>query len=334
MRGVGPPALAAAGLGCLGGLTAGLVATALAPADGPAGQVLLDAIPLSWGLSGARTVLDATGVVAVGLTLLPLLAGDARTRASGPALATARRSSVVAGTMWAAAAALVLWLQVADAISASPLDVSAQRVGDYLSAAVAGRAVVVTGLCGLAVAIAGALATRRPAWLPAGLPLVPAVLGVLALPVTGHATTAPVHELAVIAVAVHVAAAAAWVGGLGAVAWLASPRRELLAATLPRYSRLATACLVAVAVTGVLGAVLRLPSAAALLSTSYGWMLLGKSAGIVTLGLLGGRARTRLLPAVAAHRPVRLAGWLAVELAVMGAVLGLASVLAGTEPPT
>ncbi|MGH3912984.1 MAG: CopD family protein, partial [Pseudonocardiaceae bacterium] len=187
----------------------------------------------------------------------------------------------------------------------------------------------------------------------AGLPAVPAVLGVLALPVTGHAATSPGHELAVVAVAVHVAAAAAWVGGLGAVAWLASPRRELLATTLPRYSRLATACLVAIAATGPLNVALRLssgglsseglssgglsstglPSVTELLDTPYGWILLGKSVGVVTLGLLGARARARLLPAVAARRAVRLTGWLTVELAVMGVVIGLASVLAGTPPP-
>ena len=338
VRSVGPPALAAAALGCLGGLTAGVVLTVLAPADGPAGQTLLGRIPLSWGLSGARAVLDAAGVAAVGLTLLPLLASGARPRESGPALVAARRSSVVVGAGWAATAAVLLWLQVADAVGAPPLDLPAQRVGDYLGAAVAGRAVVVAGLCGLAVAIVGALGTGRvpgaPAAVPAGLPLVAAVLGVLALPVTGHAATATMHELAVLAVAVHVAAAAAWVGGLGAVAWLASSRRELLAATLPRYSQLATACLVAVLVTGVLGAALRLPSASTLLSTSYGWILLGKTGGLLVVGLLGARARNRLLRAVAARRPVQLAGWLAVELALMGAVIGLASVLAGTAPPT
>jgi putative copper resistance protein D len=162
---------------------------------------------------------------------------------------------------------------------------------------------------------------------------VPAFLGVLALPVTGHAATAPAHDLAVLAVAVHVAAAAAWFGGLGAVAWLASPRRELLAATLPGYSRLATACLVAVTVTGVLGAVLRLPSAVALVDTSYGWILLGKALGLLTLGLLGARARSRLLPVSRARRTARLGGWITAELITMGTVIGLAAVLAGTAPP-
>jgi putative copper resistance protein D len=301
----------------------------LAPAAGPVNPVLLDA-----GLLTTRAVLDAAGVAAVGLTLLPLLLRGTRPRESGPALAITHRGGVVTGAVWAATAALLLWLQVAGATGTAALDVSAERVGDYLGAAVAGRALVVAGLCGLAVATAGALALRRPGLLPTGLPLVPAVLGLLALPLTGHAATAPVHEVAVIAVAGHVAAAAVWVGGLGAIAWLAAPRRELLAAVLPRYARLATACLIVVTVTGVLGAALRLPSAAALVSTSYGGMVLGKGTGLLMLALLGDRARTRILPAVAARRPVRLAGWLAVELAVMGAVLGLAAVLAETAPPT
>lgn len=327
-RGAGPSALAAAAVGAPAGLGLGLLLTLLAPADGPAGWILP-----TWGLPAARLAFDAAGVVTVGLTLPPLLLRGARPREAAAALSTAHRGSVVAGAAWAGAAVLLLWLEVAAATGTSPLEVPVGRVGDYLGAAVAGRALVVAGLCGLAVATAAVLAARRPDLVPPGLPPVPAMLGVLALPVTGHAATASVHELAVLAVAVHVAAAAAWVGGLGAAIWLAAPRRELLAATLPRYSQLATVCLITVATTGVLGAVLRLPSPAALLGTSYGWMLLGKGVGVVTLGLLGARARTRLLPAVQARRPVQLTGWLAIELAVMGAVIGLAAVLAGSVAP-
>ena len=62
-------------------------------------------------------------------------------------------------------------------------------------------------------------------------------------------------------------------------------------------------------------------------------MLLGKGLGVVTLGLLGARARTRIMPAVMARRAVRLTAWLTVELAVMGAVIGLAAVLAGSVAP-
>jgi copper resistance protein D len=333
-RGIGIPVLVTGALGWLGGLGVGVTLTLLGSAEpGPAGTMLLGRIPLSWGLPAARTLLDAAGVAAVGLTLLPLLMRGARASQAAPALATAQRAGVVAGSVWAAAAAFLLLLQVAAATGRSPLQVPSSRVGDYLTVSVTGHALVVAALSGLAVAVAGVLAIRRAALVPVGLPPVLAGLGVLALPVTGHASTAPVHELAVISTALHVAAAAAWVGGLGAVAWLASPRRELLAATLPRYSRLATGCLVTVAATGVLGAVLRLPAATALVSTPYGWLLLGKSAGLLTLGILGFWARTRLLPAVLARKPVRLAGWLAIELAVMGLALGFAAVLAGAALP-
>jgi putative copper resistance protein D len=286
-----------------------------------------------WLLPAARAVFDATGVGAVGLTLLPLLIGGARPREAARARTTAHRALVVAGAGWASAAALMLWLQVADATGTAPLAVPVRRMGDYLGAAVGGRALVVAAVCGLGVAAAGALAARRRGSVPDGLLPVPALVGVLALPVTGHAATAPAHDLAVLALAVHVAAAACWVGALGATAWLAAPRRELLAATLPRYSPLATACLVAVTATGVLGAALRLPSPAALVHTSYGWLLLGKGAGVLVLGLLGAHARTRLLPAVQARRSAPLAGWLPAELVTMGAVVGLAAVLAGSAPP-
>ena len=323
----------AAAAGCLAGLGVGQTLALLAPVTGPVGPALIGWIPLSWVVAAARLVFDLAGVVTVGLTLLPLLLRDARSREAAAALGAAHRHTVVTGAIWAGSAVLLGWLQVAAATGESPLDVPAGRAADYLGAAVAGRALVVAALCGLAVAAIGTVAGPRPTLISAGLPAVPAVLGVLALPVTGHAATASQHELAVIAVAVHVAAAAGWVGGLGAVVWLAAPRRELLVAALPRYSQLATACLIAVAATGVLGAVLRLPSATALFATPYGWILLGKGLGMLTLGLLGARARARLLPAVQARRAVRLTGWLAIELAVMGAVIGLASVLAGAAGP-
>lgn len=338
-RGVRPAVLIAVVAGCLAGLGVGAVLALLAPAGGgalPGGAVLPGGTWPAWALPATRLVFDMAGVVTVGLTLLPLLVPAARPRETAAVLATAQRGVLMAGAAWAGAAMLLLWLQVAAAIGTSPLQVPAARVGDYLGAAATGRALVVAGLCGLAAAATAALAGRNPAAFSPGLPPVPAVLGVLALPVTGHAATAQVHDLAVLAVAVHVAAAAGWVGGLGALVWLAAPRRNLLAATLPRYSRLAGLCLIAVAATGVLSAVLRLPSPAALFGSAYGWMLLGKAAGVGTLGLLGARARTRLLPAVRAGRAgraVRLTGWLAVELTVMAAVVGLASMLATTVPP-
>ena len=66
--------------------------------------------------------------------------------------------------------------------------------------------------------------------------------------VTGHASSLASHEVAVTTVALHVAAASLWVGGLGALIVLLGRRRELLAVALPRFSTLAGACLAVVTV--------------------------------------------------------------------------------------
>jgi len=315
--------------GLLLGLVTGLAVTG---ADGP-----VTGPSLRWGLPAARAVLDTAGVVAVGAgTVGLLLAG---VRRADDALTTLRRSAMMIGTGWAVAALVVLWLQVAQATGQEPHAVSADRFGDYVAAVAAGRALLVTVSCGLTVALMAAVALRRPSAVPVGLPVVPAVLGVLVLPISGHAVTGHLHGVAVHAVALHVVAVSAWVGGFAVLAAVLLPRRELLAAVLPRFSRLAAGCLVVVAVTGLLTAVLQVdptggPTAAALVTSSYGALLLAKTVGVLALAVLGGWARRRLLPAVAARRPVGAAGWIGVELAVMGAVLGLAAVLAGSPPPT
>ena len=60
--------------------------------------------------------------------------------------------------------------------------------------------------------------------------------------VTGHAGTSADHQLAVVTVALHVAAAALWVGGLGALVVVLARHRALLDGVLPRFSPLAGVC--------------------------------------------------------------------------------------------
>ena len=115
--------------------------------------------------------------------------------------------------------------------------------------------------------------TRDPDRVPQRVVLVAALLGALAPAVTGHAGTSADHQLAVVTVALHVAAAALWVGGLGAVLVVAGPRRRLLDAVLPRFSTLAGGCIACVVVSGVLNAVLRVSSVGALVTTGYGWLV-------------------------------------------------------------
>jgi copper resistance protein D len=140
--------------------------------------------------------------------------------------------------------------------------------------------------------------------------------------VTGHASSAPDHQLAVVTAALHVGAAALWVGGLGAVLALAAPHRRLLDVVLPRFSLLATGCVIAVAVTGLLNAQVRLESWGALLTTGYGRLVVAKSVALVLVAALGGLARRRL---VTGRTPVLR--WAGLEVALMAVTLGLAAAL-------
>ena len=90
-------------------------------------------------------------------------------------------------------------------------------------------------------------------------------------------------------VAVHAGAAALWVGGLGAVLVLVAPHRALLDEVLPRFSRLAGGCVVAVGLTGLA----QRAAPARILggrwsARGYGGLVLAKIVLLVLLAGLGG----------------------------------------------
>jgi putative copper resistance protein D len=186
----------------------------------------------------------------------------------------------------------------------------------------AGRGLLLSAGCAIAVLVCAALRTRDPDRVPQRVVLVAALLGALTPAVTGHAGTAADHQLAVVTVALHVAAAALWVGGLGALLAVAAPRPRLLDVVLPRFSTLAGGCLACVVVSGVLNAVLRVPSLTALVTTGYGGLVLAKSVCVVALGGLGWLARRRL-----AARRLPVLRWAGVEVALMAVTIGLAAAL-------
>lgn len=102
----------------------------------------------------------------------------------------------------------------------------------------------------------------------------------------GHPVAGAVPALAVAATSVHVAAMAVWTGGLvGLLTGALRPDvdQSVQATAVTRFSRVAMAAVVALLATGVLQSVREVGAPSALVSTAYGWVLVGKVAVVVVL---------------------------------------------------
>lgn len=152
------------------------------------------------------------------------------------------------------------------------------------------------------VLAAGVLLLLRSVWRRGAAPsrsqVVPgaalAVGLVLTVAAVGHPVAGPLPGLAVAAAAVHVAAMVVWIGGLagllGGVLREEAPADDL-ARALPPFSRLAAGSVTALVVTGVVQSVREVGSPAALVTTSYGWLLLAKLALVLLLLAAAGVSR-------------------------------------------
>ncbi|MGX7823707.1 copper resistance D family protein [Actinokineospora sp. 24-640] len=312
------------GLAAVVGVLVGMAVTAAEPIPGLPEPGALVRV----GLPVARVLLDLAAVATVGLCLLPMLVGVDRPRAAEPVLATARRAAVAAAVAWAVAALVALVLQTAELRASG--DVGLGAITDYVTTVGAGKALVFVAVFALITAVLCGLAVRRGDAVPAELRAAVALFTLLPLPVTGHATGWRWHDFTMISMELHVMAAAAWTGGLGAVVVLLAANRSLLARTLPRFSRLATVCIGVVAVTGVFNALIELSGPGfwtGLFGTGYGAVVVLKVLCLSALAVLGATIRFRLLPGIAAHRRAPLVAWATAELAVMGLAFGLAVVL-------
>ncbi|SFL71903.1 copper resistance CopC/CopD family protein [Geodermatophilus ruber] len=162
---------------------------------------------------------------------------------------------------------------------------------------------------GLAAALALVL---RAVWRRAVPPSRPALLlgSVLAagLVVTvaavGHPVAGPWPGLAVVATTVHVAAMTVWLGGLaGLLAGVLSRDGADLADVLPRFSRLAAGSVTALVVTGVVQAVREVGSPVALVTTTYGWLLVAKLAVVLLVLAAAGISRVWVQQHLGVARP-------------------------------
>jgi copper transport protein len=173
----------------------------------------------------------------------------------------------------------------------------------------------------------------------------------LTAPMAGHSATYSPSGLLSVTDTVHVLSVNVWLGGL-AVLLVALPlavrslerteRLPLMAAAVWRFSRLATAAVALLLLSGIVQSVALVASLDAFVDTAYGRLVLAKIALFVGLLSLGAYNQRRLLPrlrqvADGDQDPERAAALLrrsvTCEVALALVVLGLASVLVATEPP-
>ncbi|HEV7647594.1 MAG TPA: CopD family protein [Actinophytocola sp.] len=309
----------------LAGMLVGLALTAAQPVPG----VTEPGAVVRYGLPVVRVVFDLAAVATVGLCLLPILVGFDRPKHLGPVLDASRRAAAAAALVWALAALMALVLQTAEVRRGN--DVSPAAVVEYVSEVGAGKALVFVACVALVVFVLGIASVRVGDSVPAEVAAAVALFGLLPMPVTGHATNLRWRDFTMVSLELHVLAAVAWTGGLGAVVVLLAANRSLLATALPRFSRLAAVCLAVVAATGLFNAFMELTADHdlfdALFGTGYGVLVLLKVSCVVALAALGGNIRYRLLPAIMRHQRTALVGWAALELSVMGLAFGFAVVL-------
>jgi copper transport protein len=230
-----------------------------------------------------------------GLALL-VAAGATGALVFGWRLPPGARTMIAAG--WAVAAAGICTMIMAEQASVgAPFT---ELLGTATGRSLLAQAVAVA-VCGAAVVYAA----RRPAG-PRLVVLGAAAAGAMFVHAqAGHAETAsPVRLLNVADQWLHMLAAGVWVGGL---AWLLLGLRGLngagRASAVRRFSQLAFAAVAVLAVTGVLRAVPEVGSVGALVSTSFGVVLLVKTGLFVALMGIAWRNRYRLVPRVARLAP-------------------------------
>ncbi|HSU07840.1 MAG TPA: CopD family protein [Pseudonocardia sp.] len=291
-----------------------------------AGALHSTTLPTLFGTGLTRAGADITGITCVGLALVGVLipVGSSEVKR---VRRRADRAIVVAGGVWLVVALLGIAFRAADGYGRPVSSLTGPDLLVWATNLAAGRGALLTVACAAAVLGCAVARLRDPDLVAIRVVLVIALLGMLTPGVTGHASSSASHEVAVTTVALHVAAASLWVGGLGAILVLLGRRRELLARALPRFSTLAGACLAVVTISGLLTAQVRLGSWAALFLTGYGALVIAKVGALVLLGLLGLVTRRRM---AAGRMPVLR--WAGVEVTVMAVTLGLAAALSQAAP--
>jgi copper transport protein len=234
---------------------------------------------------------------------------------------TARRAGVDPARLRATRQAGPTLTLIAAVMRMAAAAARAPALSQVVPTILAGRA---GGLGTMILAAAGAIG-----WLARGRLTIAAPAAAVALTAhaaAGHAGAAPHPVVAVVVLVVHLAAAGVWVFAIVAAVLASRVRRALTI-----FSPYAVASATTVAITGAAGAALERIGPGQLLTTGYGRVLLAKAAIFLVVAGLGGwqaNRRRRRSPAGRLKTAVRL------EAAAIAVALIVATLLAGSAPPT
>ncbi|OZB87613.1 MAG: copper transporter, partial [Microbacterium sp. 14-71-5] len=342
------------------------VVAGLAFGGGAAPNLLLDPGPVvRWGLPVVKTISNLGAAAMLGSLVLALFSLRSGARSFEIALDTASIGAAVY-TVASAVAGLFTFLQTLGVkLSAGP-EFGAQ-LGRFLLELPLGQAWLMTVLAGAVITIA-AFAFRG--WTATLLTAILAAASFVPLATQGHAGELSGHDAAVNSLLLHTIGAAVWIGGLVLLIVLRGSRSELadtgragagtvgakaaastakraktaqgpkkakgtvgFADVVRRYSSLALAAYIVVAVSGVARSIVAVGDWAGML-TPYGGLIIAKAVVLILLGALGARYRTRLIPKLDAGGSGPFWTLVLLELALMGIASGLAAALSRTAPPT
>jgi putative copper resistance protein D len=342
----------------LAALFLGLVAALIFSGAAAAREVSDPGALVRWGLPVSKAIHNISvaaviGGLIFGVGILPKSLGGSRSRdrtagaadAEHPAFTRALAVAAAAGAAWTLSAIAVLVLTYAD--------VAGQGVsGDsqFTQALVYFMTDIETGRAWLAVTIIAAVVTTALFGVRSlgglALTLVLALIGLVPTALIGHSSSSSDHEGAINSLGLHLVGVSTWVGGIIMLALLSGlltgPKpgapADITEATLKRFSSLAGFAFALVFASGVINASIRITNWGDLFGSSYGQLILAKSAAALVLGGIGFMHRQWVIPQLGAKGSTmssRRVLWQLVlaEFLVMGATSGVAVALGRSAPP-
>jgi cytochrome c oxidase assembly factor CtaG/putative copper export protein len=324
------PAYRAVGVGILlaGGLVAVVVALILG--GGAAPLLLQDPGPfVRWAIPVVKLVMNIAAAAMLGSLVLALFALRSEQKSFEVALNTASVGAAVF-TVSAGISAFLTFMAAFNPQLSAEREFGAQ-LGRFLLETALGQSWLITTIMGSVITV---LVFAWRSWLPTLLTAVLAAASFLPLATQGHSGELSGHNVAVNSILLHTIGAAVWLGGLLLVIVLRGRSDIGTAKLVARYSSLAIAAFVVVAVSGLARSVVALGDITQLM-TPYGGILIAKVVLLVGMGLFGAWYRIRLIPRLDGAQAARWF-WMLVlgEIALMGLASGAAAALARTPPPT